>query len=347
VRPTLILDAMGADLGSAEMVTGAVRYLRAAASPVNLVVVAAESEALEAGYRRQLSAAAQPSGSSIELLHAEPLPKDFDSPLEAYRKHPRCSVNVAMQRAKETESCAVISPGSTGLVMTSALFTLGRVRGIDRAPIGTPMPTQGKELFFVDGGANVDCKPLHLYQFAVLAHLYEKYVNGVDNPVIALLSNGTEDYKGETVVKEAYKLISADKNLNFVGYIEGHTIFEGTHVDVMVCDGFVGNVLLKVAEGVAEALVAIFKQEFRRAPLAGLAAKLFQQRVFRQVRSRLGFERFGGAPLLGLNGNVVICHGRSTALAIENALKVGNKLAGSNIARQVAQYVEQHMDGAA
>jgi glycerol-3-phosphate acyltransferase PlsX len=199
-------------------------------------------------------------------------------------------------------------------------------------------------LFFVDGGSNVDSKPVHLYQFAVLAHLYEKHVNGVERPSIALLSNGTEDYKGEPVVKEAYKLISADKDLNFVGYIEGHTLFDGD-LDIMVCDGFIGNILLKAAEGVAEALVDIFRAEFRRDLLAGLAAKLLQRRALSRVRNRLNFEQFGGAPLLGLNGNVVICHGRSTATAIKNALGVGYRLAQSNIARRVAQYVESHWDG--
>jgi glycerol-3-phosphate acyltransferase PlsX len=344
VRPTLILDAMGADLGSAEVVLGARRYIEAARTPLDFAVVLSEAPELEAQYGAELEQACHNTGCKVELLHAEPLPKDLDSPLDAYRKFPDCSVNVAMRHAKGRDACAVISPGSTGLVMTSALFTLGRVRGIDRAPIGTPMPTVGRELFFVDGGSNVDCKPLHLYQFGVLAHLYEKHVNGVERPTIALLSNGTEDYKGDEVVKEAYKLISADKDLNFVGYVEGHTLFTAGNLDVMVCDGFVGNVLLKAAEGVAEALVEIFKQEFKRAPLAALSAKLFQQRAFKAVRNRLSFEQFGGAPLLGLNGNVVICHGRSTALAIENALKVGYRLAQSNISSKVAQYVESHLN---
>ncbi len=335
---------MGADLGSAEMVLGAGRYLRSAKTSLNLTIVVSETAETESRYKAELEAAGAAHGCSVEIVHAEPLPKDFESPLDAYRKYSNCSINVAMRQAKGRDACVVISPGSTGLVMTSGLFTLGRVKGIDRVPIGTPMPTVGRELFFVDGGSNVDCKPLHLYQFAVLAHLHEKHVNGVESPTIALLSNGTEDYKGDPVVKEAHKLISADKDLNFVGYVEGHTLYEG-HLDIMVCDGFVGNVLLKSAEGVSEALVTIFKQEFKREPLAGLSAKLFQQGAFRRVRNRLSFEQFGGAPLLGLNGNVVVCHGRSTATAIENALKVGYKLAQSNIAKQVAQYVESHMSG--
>ena len=342
VRPTLILDAMGADLGSAEMILGAQHAIaRSKSHPFDLVVVVAESPEEEARHKAVLEAACKGTGCKVEFIHAQPLPKSLESPLDAYRRNPDCSINVAMRRAKDTPACAVVSPGTTGLVMTSALFTLGRVRGIDRAPIGTPMPTAGKELFFVDGGSNVDCKPLHLYQFAVLAHLYEKHVHGVEKPTIGLLSNGTEDYKGDTLVKEAYKLIDADKDLNFIGYIEGHTLFEGA-VDIMVCDGFIGNVFLKTAEGVAEALVHIFREEFKRDPLAGIAAKLLQQSAFKRVRWRLGFEQFGGAPLLGLNGNVVICHGRSTATAITNALSVGYKLAQSNIAQSVAQYIESH-----
>jgi glycerol-3-phosphate acyltransferase PlsX len=347
VRPTLILDAMGADLGSAEMIQGACTAIaRSADQPFDLAVVLAESDDVTARHRSTLEAVCKGTGCQVEVLPAKELPHSLGSPLDAYRRNPDCSINVAMRRAKDTPACAVISPGSTGLVMTSALFILGRVRGIDRAPIGTPMPTAGKELFFVDGGSNVDCKPLHLYQFAVLAHLYEKHVHGVDNPTIALLSNGSEEYKGDTLVKEAYKLIEADKDLNFVGYIEGHSLFEGK-VDVMVCDGFIGNVFLKTAEGVADALVHIFKEEFKRDLAAGMAAKFLQQGAFRRVRERLSFEQFGGAPLLGLNGNVVICHGRSTARAITNALGVGYKLAQSNIAQSVAQYIESHWKGGA
>ena len=342
-RPTLILDLMGADLGIAEMVRGAAQACASAPSGgFHLVLVSAVPEEAERSIAADLAPAARAAGCSYELLFAaQQLPPRFDSPVEVYREYPQCSIRVAMDRAKATPRCAVVSPGTTGLVMTSALFTLGRVRGIDRPPIGTPMPTRGKELFFVDGGSNVDCRALHLYQFAVLAHLYLENIRKVKRPSIALLSNGSEAYKGNAVVREAAELLAHDPNLNFVGFTEGHTLFDGG-LDIMVCDGFLGNIILKMAEGLAEAIISVMRDEFRRDLLAGLAAKLLQRRAFRRVAGRLDYTRFGGAPLLGLNGNVVICHGRSPARAIKNALLVGYDLAQAEIAVQVAQYVEAH-----
>jgi len=342
-RPTLILDVMGADLGIAEMVRGAAQACRAERQGgFHLVLVTAEPESTERLVAAELAAAAAAAQCSFELLPAaQKLPEHFDSPVEVYRDYPQCSIRVAMNRAKDAPSCAVISPGTTGLVMTSALFTLGRVKGIDRPPIGTPMLTRSKHLFFVDGGSNVDCRASHLYQFAVLAHLYIRTTQHIERPSIALLSNGSEAYKGNAVVREAAELLSQDKDLNFVGFIEGHTVFDG-EIDIMVCDGFLGNIFLKMAEGLAEVIVGVMRDEIRRDLLAALAAKLIQRRAFRRIANRLDYTRFGGAPLLGLNGNVVICHGRSPARAIGNALLMGRELAQSDIAAQVAQYFETH-----
>lgn len=342
-RPTLILDVMGADLGAVEMLRGAVLACELARSqPFDLVLVASDPKEIAAALKAELEPRAREFGVGIELLHApQMLPKDLDSPADAYRSFPQSSVRLAMERAKATPHSAVVSPGSTGLVMISATLTLGRVRGIERSPIGTPLPTRRGELFYVDGGSNVDCKASHLYQFAVLAHLYVKNVKGIERPTVALLSNGSEDYKGTPVIKDAYELIASDPDINFTGYIEGHTLLEG-NVDIMVCDGFIGNVLLKFAEGAADLILGIIREELSRSPLAGAAAKMLQREAWLKVRKRMDYAHFGGAPLLGLNGNVVICHGRSTALAIKNALGVAQRLASSNIAAEVAQYVASH-----
>jgi glycerol-3-phosphate acyltransferase PlsX len=340
-RPTLILDVMGADLGSGEMVRGAVDAITAVdGRDFHLVIVSAEDAAAEQQYMAELERACAGTPCTAELIHAtQKLPKEIDSPVDIYKEFPDSSIRAAMNRAKDAGPCAVISPGTTGLVMLAGLYTLGRVRGIDRTPIGTPMPTLGKELFYVDGGSNVDCRPQQLYQFAVLAHLYLKHVRRVSRPSIALLSNGTEEYKGNTVVREAYKLLEADGELNFHGFIEGHSMFEG-NLDIMVCDGFIGNILLKFAEGVAETIFTLIRQELKRDLKAGIAAKLFQKPAYRRVGDRLDYAQFGGAPLLGLKGNVIICHGRSPAKAIRNALRVGYDLAQSNIADNVAEYME-------
>jgi glycerol-3-phosphate acyltransferase PlsX len=333
---------MGADLGIEEMVRGAAQACAGAPAPFELRLATADPGATKRLADRHLVGLARQAGCSVEIAAAsQSLPAHIESPVDAYRDFPQCSIRVAMEAVKSQPHSAVISPGTTGLVMTSALFTLGRVRGIERPPILTPMPTLSKLLHFVDGGSNVDSRAAHLYQFAVLAHLYMKHIRGVEHPSIALLSNGSEAYKGTQVVREACALIGADKDLNFTGFVEGHLIWAG-NLDIMVCDGFIGNVLLKAAEGVAEAFVSMLKQEMRRDLLAALAAKLLQSRVYKRLANRIDYAAFGGAPLLGLNGNVVICHGRSSAKAIKNALLLGLQLASSSIAQKVAQYVATH-----
>ena len=342
-RPTLILDTMGADLGTTEMVRGAVQAcLSAGDRRFDLEIVTAEPDEARRVIDSELSRAAEHIGCKVNVTTAaQQLPQEITSPVEAFRKHPECSIRVAMEKAKSLPCSAVISPGTTGVVMTAAMFTLGRVRGIARAPIGTPLPTRGKQLFFVDGGSNVDCTPQQLHQFAVLAHLYVKNTTGIKRPSIALLSNGSEEYKGNQKVREAYELLRNDDDLNFTGFIEGHTLFDG-ELDVMVCDGFVGNILLKFAEGAGGMIIDTFKQEIKKSFTAKLAAALFQGRSLRRFAGRLDYTNFGGAPLLGLNGNVIICHGRSNARAIKHALELGYQMAHNDISAQVSQYIEQH-----
>lgn len=340
--PELIVDVMGAERGIHEVVKGATQACAELGSKEHrLVLVTAEPERTEQ-LLRQEQASLGLTECYPEVVDApQLLPDRFTNPMDVYKKHPECSIRKAMDRAKGNPLSAVISPATTGLVMTSAIFTLGRAKGIDRTPIGTPMPTRGKLLFFVDGGSVVDCKPRWLYQFAILAHLYVQNLYGIEHPSIALLSNGTEEYKGTETIRRAYDLLARDENLNFTGYTEGHTMLSGD-LDIMVCDGFIGNILLKAAEGIADTFSTLLRQELKRDPLAAMAAKLFQRGAFRRMKARTDYAQYGGAPLLGLNGNVIICHGRSPALAIKNAVLVGYELAASNIAQQVAQYMSEH-----
>lgn len=339
-RPTIILDVDGGELGCAEMLQGALLGSQANGS-TGLDIVLATSEPQQAGELvAELFGNPQGSGQCRVSVAAarDRLPARIDSPVEAFRAFPGSSIRVAMDCARDTPHSVVISPGSTGLVMTAAMFTLGRVKGIDRVPIGTPMPSRGHELFFVDGGSNVDCKPAHLHQFALLAHLYMQIARGLPRPRVALLSNGSESYKGNALIREAYQLLEQDPDLNFVGYTEGHTMLSG-EIDVMVCDGMIGNILLKGAEGIAEFMIESIKQEIKRDPLAALAAKLLMGRAFKRFARRLDYTQFGGAPLLGLKGNVVICHGRSPAVAIKNAITVGARLARSEMVQRVEEFV--------
>jgi glycerol-3-phosphate acyltransferase PlsX len=344
-QATLILDVMGADRGPIEMLRGATLFARSKLAPgTKLIVVSAEPEQTKTQAAVELHPALKAAGATLEILAAEPLPSSegFTAPLDIFKRYPRCSIRIAMEAAKAAgPDCAMISPGTTGLVMASATFTLGRVKGIARPPICTPMPTRTGDMIFLDGGSNVDCKPEHLHQFAVLAHAYVKAMKGIDRPRIALLSNGSEEYKGNAQVKEAWDLLQADAQLNFAGYTEGHTMLSGD-IDVMVCDGFLGNIVLKLAEGVAELFTDMLRTEIKRRPLAALAAQLTQRPVFRSLRKRTDYAQFGGAPLLGLNGNVVICHGRSNATAISNALAVGHRMVTSGVTAGVAKAVAEH-----
>ena len=338
--PTLILDTAGAELGIEVVVRGAAE---AAANlhgqPTRMILVTSELEETERLVEQEFGSS---PACELEVVHApQRLPASFQSPVEVYRSHPECAIRIAMDLARANPRSAVISPSTTGLVVAAAIFTLGRVKGIDRAPIGTPLPTRGKMMFFVDGGSVVDCKPRHLYQFAVLAHLYVQNMRKIEHPSIALLSNGSEEYKGNAVVKEAYEFLKADTDLNFRGYIEGHTLFDG-ELDIMVCDGFLGNILLKFAEGASSTMTRVLKEEIKRNWLAALATKLFLTAPLKRFRQRLDYAEVGGAPLLGLNGNVMICHGRSPALAFKNALLGGRHAAEQGIATQVAQYIADH-----
>ena len=344
-RPTIILDIDGGELGCEEMLRGVAQGC-ALQNEAGCHFVLATSEPAEANSLvAKLLGVHQRGRCSVEILEAgDKLPAKISSPVEVYKNFPQSSIRVAMARAKATPQSVVISPGSTGLVMTAAMFTLGRVKGIERAPIGTPLPARGRELFYVDGGSNVDCKPQHLHQFALLAHLYMEIIRGVENPRIAILSNGSESYKGNALVRETFQLLEQDRELNFVGFTEGHTMQSG-EIDIMVCDGFLGNILLKSAEGIAEFLVGVLKEQIKKDWYAALAAKIFLKGAFRRFASNMDYAQFGGAPLLGLKGNVIICHGRSTAEAIKNAIIVGSKLAKSDMTNQVEKFISNRVVG--
>ena len=337
-RPTLVMDVMGGDLGVAEMLRGVSDFCDVmSGSEFDLAVVHSVPDEIEALREHMPRSIFSSQTHSIRFVEApDVVPREFSSPVDAFKKYPRSSIRVSMEIAKEHPRSVVVSPGTTGLVMTAGLFTLGRVAGIDRPPIGTPLPTHKGDMWFVDGGSNVDCKPMHLHQFAILAHLFVKTLYGKQRPSIALLSNGTEDYKGNTLVKEARALIEADPNLNCVGYVEGHSLFDGD-VDIMVCDGFLGNITLKLAEGVGTFMTDTLRSAIKRSPIAAIAAKLFLRSALREIHTRTDYAQWGGAPLLGLKDNVIICHGRSNALAIRNALKVGFELSRKDLVHEVEE----------
>lgn len=333
--PTIVLDLAGADLGEEELLRGVKLASCDGNGGCNLVLVS-NSKERTAEFADKIIGKSS-GGFSLEFVNASHrLPDRIESPVQVYKEHPDSTINVGLRRIAGITNAAFISAGNTGLVMTSALFILKRIQGISRPPIASPLPTLGRTCFFLDAGSNVDCRPQHLYEFGVIGSVYAEKVWGREKPTVGLLSNGSEDYKGSVLVKETHALLKADPSINYIGYREGNTVFDGD-LDILVCDGFIGNIILKFAEGLAGAITRLLKNEIIKRPLAGISAKLFMGAAFRALKKRVDYSEYGGAPLLGLNGNVVICHGRSDAVAIKNAIREALKLAKTGCSARIEE----------
>ncbi len=327
------VDAMGGDHAPDEIVAGAVQAASALGAEIALVGPAARLSALLRTHGA--------SGLPIEIVDAPEVITMDESPAMAVRKKRRASIIVALQQVREGKAAAVVSAGNTGAAMGAALLTLGRIPTIDRPAIAAILPTLHKTpAILLDVGANVDCKPKHLLQFAVMGHVYAHRVLGIPSPRIGLLSNGEEATKGNELTIRAGELLRAS-GLNFVGNIEGQDFFSGL-ADIVVCDGFIGNIVLKFGEGLALAIRQVVRDE-----LTGTAGRLLllylaplKQRA-RNLWRRMDYREFGGAPLLGVNGVVIIAHGRSNAWAIRNAIRAAVDAAQRQIVEPIAAEMAQ------
>lgn len=255
--------------------------------------------------------------SRIQIVHASEVLSMEDKPLIALRKKKDCSILRAVDLLKDRRADALISPGNTGGVVTAATIKLRPLESVERPAIIAVIPAPENDFVLVDAGANVECRPLHLLQFAVMGNVYCRDILGYTRPRVGLLSVGTEDVKGNELTQETFKLCK-QVNLNFLGNVEGHDLF-ANGVDVVVCDGFVGNIVLKTCESLASNMFRWLRSELTKNPKRQLGA-LLAKGAFRTIRSRTDPESHGGAPLLGLNGNVVIAHGSSRERAIMNAI---------------------------
>lgn len=253
-------------------------------------------------------------------------------------RHKESSIYKAVELVRNGECQAVVSAGHSGATMSLATLRVGRLKNVARPPIATLMPTStGTRTLLLDVGANVDCKAEHIFQFGVMGEAYAKEVMGIKEPKIGILSNGEEDGKGNEVTKEAFKLLKKMKN--FVGNAEGSQIFDGS-IDVIVCDGFVGNIALKSSEGVAHAMNKLIKKEVKKSPLA-IAGAVLMKKVFKIVRKNTDYDEYGGAPLLGVKNCVIISHGKSTPKAIKNAIFQALKFSNSNINSVISNELEK------
>lgn len=328
----IALDAMGGDHGPDQLVAGALQAIREFG---HQVVLLGDQQALQRAVDQQakllehsFAEGGQGQGvdahlAKISIVHTTQVVGMDESPLDGIRKKKDSSIRVAFQLLHQRQVEAVVSAGNSGATLAAAIKEVGRLPGISRPGIAGIFPTLKKPLVVMDVGANVDCRPQHLYQFAVMATAFSKALFGVETPRVGLLSIGEEGGKGNALVKSTHEIL-AKSSLNYAGNIEGRGIFHGD-VDVMVCDGFVGNVCLKLSEGLAEALVAMLREELAK-NLKSKVGYLLTKKAYANIKKRTDYAEYGGGPLLGFNGTGIICHGRSNATAIKNAIRVAAEL---------------------
>lgn len=265
---------------------------------------------------------------------------DMDEMATDALKRKDSSIYKAIELVRNDSADAVVSAGHSGATMSLATLRIGRLDGVSRPPIATLMPTiiRGKKTLVLDVGANVDCKPEHLFEFAVMSEAYAQQILHTQKPKISLLSNGEEDCKGNETSKAAFELLK--KMDNFVGNAEGNQVFDGS-VDIIVCDGFVGNILLKTAEGVSGAISKIIKRNVKESAIAMIGAVLLK-RVFKKLKNDVDYDEYGGAPLLGVKKCTIISHGKSSPKAIKNAIFQSIKFSKSNINEQIISKLESY-----
>jgi len=325
----IAVDAMGSDHGPAVVVEGAVAAVREFGASVVLVGDQASIER-EVGRLR--------AGSlGLEIRHASQVVEMAESPSLALRRKRDSSLRVAAELVRDGKASAFISAGNTGAAMAIAMFVIGVLRGIDRPAIAAVLPSLRGFTVLLDAGANVAPKPWHLFQYALMGHVYSRDIIGVARPRVGLLSVGEEEGKGNALTREAYELLK-ESSLNFVGNVEGRDIYNG-NCDVTVTDGFTGNVALKVSESLGEMLFTMIKEELTRDWRSKVGASLAMPAVDR-FRKRVDYTEMGGAPLLGIDGAAIICHGASPVKAIKNAVRVAGEWAKAGLNEKIRTALE-------
>ena len=335
------LDAMGGDNAPGEIVRGGVE---AAVGLEDVkVILVGQKDAIEAElakYPKDVEKARK--AGQLDVVQATEVLEMDDEPARSVRAKKDCSINVAMRLVKEGKADAFVSAGNSGAVSASAIFNLGRIKGVHRPAIATVLPTRRpiRPALLLDAGANMDCHAEWLVQFAIMGSAYSKAVLKRTKPLVGLLSIGTEDCKGNEMTKATFPLLKDVKGIDFRGNVEGHDIFTG-QTDVIVCDGFVGNAVLKTAESLVHAISYFLKKECFKGPSRIMGAILLKG-AFKSLKQQLDPDIYGGAPLLGVPGAVIITHGSSSHKAIYHAVRVGANAARNDvtglIAKQIAEY---------
>ncbi|MDR3320027.1 MAG: phosphate acyltransferase PlsX [Desulfovibrio sp.] len=328
-RPVIAVDVMGGDFGPSVVVEGAVTAARLHDVHVQLVgdTGKIEDELQRLGVQDVF----------CNIIHADDVVHMNEKPSDVLRRKKNASIQVACRLVKDGAAHAVVSAGHSGATVACGMFILGRLPGVERPALVAMLPTEKKPVVVVDVGANVDCRPYHLFQFGLMGDAFARDILGYAAPRVCILSIGEEEGKGNSQVKEAYELLKLAQNLNFVGNAEGRDIFVGD-IDVVVCDGFVGNVVIKMSEGLATSLTRMIKGVFKTGLLPALGG-LLTRKAFRRFVRTIDYAEYGGAPLLGLQGLAIVCHGRSNACAMGNAVKMAGAYVRKGTSARLAEII--------
>jgi glycerol-3-phosphate acyltransferase PlsX len=328
----IAVDGMGGDFAPQAIVRGAEQAFKEKIAEVVLV-----------GDKSKLIPFLEdPDG--IEIVHTDEYIEMTESPSVALRRKRGSSVNKTFELVRTGNAQGVVTAGNSGAAMAFAIFTLGRIGLVERPAIATLQPNVAKGTITVllDGGGNVDCKPVHLAQFAIMGSAFAKCALDIETPRVGLLANAEEETKGNELTRDAHAMIK-DLNLNYLGYVEGNHVHNG-HVDVVVCDGFVGNIALKITEGVVESLMNFLRENIEKS-LKKKIGYLLMKEIFNELTKKTDYSEYGGAPLLGVDGGCIICHGRSNERAIKSAISMAAGFVKKNLNESIKDTMIDHFKG--
>lgn len=327
----IAIDVMGGDNAPDDIIAGALEAVKLLDKDDVLILVGQEQVIVS-----QMPPLEKFKGR-VEIVDASDVILMDDSPIESLRNKPKSSIAIMAKLAKQGQADAVISAGNTGACVAAFQMRMRNLEGVNRPGISVVFPTFEGPVTICDVGANISCKPINFYQYAVMAMLYSRHMLGIENPRIGLMNIGEEEAKGNELVKKARAFLNADPNLNFIGNIEGRDIFKGV-CDVVICDGFVGNVILKTAEGLISGLFKAIKHELMQEKLR-LALKF--KPIMTRIYNKYDYNEYGGAPLLGVNGTAMICHGSSKSKTIKNAIMASKKYHTVHINEKISEYLSK------
>ena len=325
----IAIDAMGGDNAPEEIIAGVLESIELLAEEDELILVGPENE-IEARLPSKTSRSGR-----ISIVDAPDIIAMDDVPIESLRRKPKSSIAMIAKLAKRDQADAVISAGNTGACVAAFQMRMRNLPGVNRPGIAVVFPTPGGLVTICDVGANIACKPIHLYQYGVMASVYSKHLLGIENPRVGLMSIGSEDAKGNELVKKTRELMKSDSRMNFIGNIEGRDIFRGA-CEVVIAEGFVGNVILKLTEGLVDGLFRAIKDELMEEKLR-LAMKF--KPVMKRIYKKYDYNEYGGALLLGINGTAIICHGSSQSRTIKNAILASKTFYTKKINDKIIEYL--------